>query len=136
MDRVYIPRRAMKGKREGRSVILHPEAKAALQVWLKELQEQGYSGPDSFVFQSRKGANRPISRVRAWQILNEVAGANGLQGHIGTHSMRKTFADRIYDRLGHDIYSTQKALGHSSVTTTAKYLSFRQEEIDQAILEL
>ncbi len=50
--------------------------------------------------------------------------------------MRKTFADKIYDRLGHDLIKTQKALGHKNINSTVSYLSFREEEIDEAILGL
>ncbi len=50
--------------------------------------------------------------------------------------MRKTFADRIYDRLGGDLVKTQRALGHRCIESTAAYISFRQEEIDEAILSL
>ena len=57
---------------------------------------------DTFVFQSRKGQNRPINRQQAWSILREAYQSNELDGKLGTHSMRKTFADRIYDRLGRD----------------------------------
>jgi len=134
--RVYVARRNMKGKKEGRSVILHPEAKKALEVWIKELWSMGYNSHNFYVFQSRKGGNKPITRVQAWRILNTAAQENELAGHIGTHSMRKTFAGKIYDRLGHDIYRTKEALGHSNINTTVKYLSFKQEEIDQAILSI
>ncbi len=49
---------------------------------------------------------------------------------------RKTFADRIYARLGRDLVKTQRALGHRCIESTAAYISFRQEEIDEAILSL
>ena len=57
-------------------------------------------------------------------------------GKLGTHSMRKTFADRIYDRLDGDLAKTQKALGHKNINSTVQYLSFREEEIDEAILAI
>jgi integrase len=50
--------------------------------------------------------------------------------------MRKTFADRVYDRLGGDLVKLQRALGHRSIVSTASYVSFREEEIDEAILSL
>ncbi len=57
-------------------------------------------------------------------------------GNLGTHVMRKTFADRIYARLGRDLVKTQRALGHRCIESTAAYISFREEEIDEAILSL
>jgi integrase len=48
--------------------------------------------------------------------------------------MRKTFANRMYDKLNHDLVRTQRALGHTNINSTVQYLSFREEEIDAAIL--
>jgi integrase len=77
---VTVQRRYMKKKVEGRTVLLHPEAKAALAVWLEELQVGGAWSPSAYVFQSRKGTNRPIDRRHAWRILGEAYAANGLTG--------------------------------------------------------
>jgi site-specific recombinase XerD len=48
--------------------------------------------------------------------------------------MRKTFANRLYERLGHDLFKTQKALGHQNVNSTVQYLHIAQAEINAAIL--
>jgi hypothetical protein len=53
----------MKRKSEGRTVVVHAEAQAALQVWLTQLRQMKPVTPQTFVFQSRKGANQPISKV-------------------------------------------------------------------------
>ena len=39
VDRVTVQRRHMKKQREGRTVLLHPEAKAALATWLLTLRQ-------------------------------------------------------------------------------------------------
>ena len=57
-----------------------------------------------------------------------------LEGQLGTHAMRKTFAGRVYQLLGRDLVRTQRALGHVNINSTVAYLSFALEEIDQAIL--
>ena len=116
-------------------MLLHPAAKAALAAWVFALRQRGGVGPDTWLFRSRKGA-RPISRGHAWRILRRAFAAAGVAGNVGTHTMRKTFADRIYARLGHDLVKTQRALGHRCVDSTAQYISFREEEIDEAILSL
>ena len=132
-DRVAVARRSMKGKVEGRAVVLHPDAKEALGAWLQERGEA--AKPDSFLFASRKG-QRPISRVQAWRILDAAFAAAGVEGQTGTHSMRKTFAGRVYDALGEDIFRLQQALGHRSINSTTAYLSFREEDVDAAILAI
>lgn len=136
VERVRVLRRHMKGRREGRTVLLHPAARAALATWLEELRSAGYMTADSFVFQSRRGPNQAIGRVQAWRILRRAFEQAGLTGNLGTHSMRKTFADRVYDRLGGDLVKTAQALAHRSIGSTASYLTFREAEIDEAILSI
>ena len=136
VERVHVPRRHMKGKREGRTVLLHPAARVGLGDWVGELRERGSDAPETFVFQSRRGPNQPIGRVQAWRILRRAFEEAGLTGNLGTHSMRKTFADRVYDRLGGDLMKTAQVLAHRSVSSTASYLTFREAEIDEAILSI
>jgi integrase len=134
VDRVTVPRRHMKNKREGRTVLLHPEAKAALATWLLTLRQAPDVTAQTFVFRSRKGANRPISPVQARRILHEAVTTNELTGTLGTHAMRKTFANRVYQQLNHDLVKTQRAMGHKNINSTVAYLSFVEDEIEQAIL--
>lgn len=133
-DRVSVSRRFMKGKTEGRSVVLHPEARAALGSWVAELRKSGPLSLDAFVFQSRKGDNRPISRVQAWRLLHARFEALGLSGKLGTHSLRKTFAAGVYSRLSFDLVRTRAAMGHRSISSTVAYLSFRESDVDAAVL--
>jgi integrase len=134
VDRVTVQRRYMKKRIEGRTVLLHPDAKAALADWLTQRQQKGSLTPQSYVFQSRKGVNRPIGKIQAWKILHEAATTNEFTGTLGTHMMRKTFANRVYHQLDHDLVKTQRAMGHKNINSTVAYLSFVEDEIDQAIL--
>jgi integrase len=134
VDRVSVQRKHMKDRREGRTVVLHPQAQAALVAWLQTLQAKGGLLPTRDVFQSREGVSRPISRVQAYRTLQEAYDTNGLSGKLGTHAMRKTFANRVYDALGHDLVKLQRAMGHKHLNNIAAYISFREEEIEAAIL--
>jgi integrase len=143
-DAITVQRRNMKGGKTGktssRTVRLHPEAKASLSVWLEVLAKRlkGTLDPQTPVFCSRvhgdNGTLRAISRVQAWRLLQEAYQSNELPGKLGTHAMRKTFANRMYEHLNHDLVKTQRALGHANINSTVQYLSFREEEIDAAIL--
>lgn len=78
--------------------------------------------------------------VRPWQ-LNRIAKKNlhaaGCQiHHSGSHSMRKTFAHRIYQATGHNLVTTQAALGHASIMSTVSYLRENDGEAHRAILAL
>lgn len=133
-DQVTVRRRHMKTQREGRTVPLHPEAKAALATWLLQLRRLREVTPQTYVFVSRKGVNRPITKVQAWRILHDAVVTNELTGTLGTHAMRKTFAHRVYEKLGRDLVKTQRALGHANINSTVSYLSCADEEIHAAIL--
>jgi len=135
-DAVTYRRANRKGKLEGRTVALHPEAKAALATWINQLAKDTVLTADDYVFQSRKGQNRPVGRVQYHRILKDAVRANELTGKIATHSMRKTFADRVYEALGRDLFRTQKALGHRNINSTVQYLSFKESDIEAAILAM
>ena len=85
------------------------------------------------LFPSRKG-QRPLSRIQYHRILKRAVESNELTGKVATHSLRKTFADRIYESLKRDIFRTQMALGHKNINSTIQYLSFKQADIDAAVL--
>jgi integrase len=129
------------GKTSSRTVALHPEARAALSVWLEVLTKmlKGTLDPMTPVFCRRvrdkaTRLRRHILREQAWRILKEAFNSTELSGKLGTHAMRKTFCNRMYDKLNHDLVKTQRAMGHANVNSTVQYLSFREEEIDAAIL--
>ncbi len=136
VERVTVERRHMKRKLQSRTVILHPKAKLAVQVWIEVMSKSIDVSPDTYLFKSRKGQNRPISRIQALRILKEAFDSCEMTGKLGTHSMRKTFANNVHEKLDRDLVKTQRALGQKNITTTIRYLSFRDEEIDEAILSL
>jgi site-specific recombinase XerD len=136
VERVAVRRQHMKGKHQGRSVPLHGEAKAALAPWLMELHRLGAVTPATALFPSRKGVNRPLRRGQAWAILQQACEANALTGQLGTHTMRKTFATKVYEKTGRDLRATQHALGHKSPASTAAYLAVDEAAVDAVILAL
>ena len=135
VDRVHVQRKHMKRKTEGRTVLLHPQVKEALALWIAQLAEWQELRRDTPLFLSRKG-QRAIGRRHAWTILMGRYADNRMGGTLGTHAMRKTFANKVHVLLGRDLVKTQRALGHKNVSSTVSYLSFLEEEIDEAILAL
>ena len=142
LSEITLSRQRLKGghgvqrrRVRSRTVPLNPQLRAALQTYLDERFE-GTPAPDDFLFASRTGENRPISRVQAYRILKSAAAATGRPERIATHSLRKTFAHDVFARSGHDLVLTQRALGHSSVVTTARYVSPDEGAVSAAILGL
>jgi site-specific recombinase XerD len=132
VERVTVAKHSMKGGKASRSVILNEEVRQAILEYLEAFK----SSPDSFLFKSQKDFNRPLTRIQAYRILKDAYDKASLTGKLATHTMRKTFANNVHNALGHDIFKTQKALGHSNIRNTVFYLSFKEEEIEQAILSL
>lgn len=130
--RLTVKKSSMKGKSASRSVILHSEAIRALK---QHLSEQSVINPEYPLFSY--GDNKPLSRHGAHRILKIAYSKAGLDVNtLATHSMRKTFAKKVYNALDFDLVNTQKALGHSSILNTIKYLQTDNEAVDSAILAI
>lgn len=127
---ITVERRHMKGARSSRTCPLHPRAGKVIVQWI---QAAGLQRDDA-LFASRQGG--PITVCRAWGILKAAFRRAGLTGRLGTHTMRKTFAQRIHQALGGDLHKTSKALGHRNVATTIRYLECPEVEIRKAVLSL
>jgi integrase len=63
---------------------LNQSARKALEEYIRAVSHD----PDAYLFRSRQGANRPISRQQAWDLLSNAAKTVGVAGCIGTHTMR------------------------------------------------
>ena len=75
---------------------------------------------EEYIFKSRKGTNKPISRVQAYRILSN-AGQNVGLDEIGTHTLRKTFGYHFYNQT-RDIALLQELFNHSSPRITLRYI--------------
>ena len=113
----------MKGKKVARSVPLNCDAKVAIQqmmLWHEDMF--GNANEANPLFPSRKGAGRKaMTRKAAHDVLKDAFRKAGLNGKLATHSMRKSYAQRLYDET-RDLYLVKEMLGHASIETTLKYL--------------
>lgn len=131
LNRLKIARRNIKAHLQSRDIPLNRYSQYAIQTYV---QECGPFSPDDYLFQSRKGENRAISRIQAHNILHDAFTKSNLYTSYSTHTMRKTFAHFIYKSSGNDLIATQMSLGHADITTTIKYLNLKQQIIDDLIL--
>ncbi|WP_461209939.1 tyrosine-type recombinase/integrase [Desulfocurvus sp. DL9XJH121] len=146
LARVRVERAAMKGGKASRTVLLNKAARVALAGWLRVMFSRGLVGVDQYLWQSQAGGNRPISRRQAVRIVGRAARTLGLEGGIGTHSLRKTFAWAVYEREKRlyakdfsrelPIRVVMKALGHRSVDVTERYLGLDEAQVDEAVESL
>ena len=110
------------------------EAIADLIVWHQECYTTPRANRPLFPSRNGHGTQR-MSRRTAHDVLKAAFEAAGLNGHLATHSLRKSFAQRLYDRTG-DIFAVQEMLGHKNVATTQKYLGVNYASVRQAIEEM
>ena len=102
----------------------------------KELYEYTYEkDPDDYLFKSRQGYNNAISRTQAYRILKNIEEKFRLD-NLGTHSLRKTFGYQMYNASKKDIVKVQKALGHTNINVTLRYIGIEQESINDTMLKL
>lgn len=84
---------------------------------------------DEYVFKSREGENKPITRQQVLNILKEAAEAVGIKENIGTHSLRKTWEYHAW-KSGYNPALIMETLNHSNLSVTKRYLGIRQDEIN------
>lgn len=90
---------------------------------------------DDYIFQSRKGNKKAITRQHAAYILSEAGDYIGIKEPISTHSMRKTWGYWAY-KSGVSLVLIMEALNHSSIASTKKYLGITQDDLDNVYMAL
>ena len=122
LDVVYITE-----KKTGKTkkFVLNKSCKEALKEYLNITKLI----PGQYLFKSRKG-DHPIDRTQAYRIINNVARKVGIEDHIGTHTLRKTFGYHAR-KQGVSIELLQKVFNHSAPSITMRYLGITQDEINE-----
>lgn len=129
---VQFSKKIVKGGDLSRTVPLNADGKQAVEVLIRWMHESKIAAePDSPLFPSRNGG-KSITRKAADDAINAAFLTAGLNGKLGTHSMRKSFAQRLYDQTG-DIFTVGQMLGHKQVDTTQKYLGVNYKSVREAL---
>ena len=87
---------------------------------------------NEYLFRSREGANKPITRVMAYLIINEACHKAEIIDSIGTHTLRKTFGYHHYQQF-HDVAILQYLLNHSSPSITLRYIGITQDNVENTL---
>lgn len=110
-----------KGKKE-RIVPVGNKAIDALKSYLIERRlfkkKKSISDSENALFLNREGGRLTDRQIR--RIVVKYARAMGINGQIGPHALRHTFATHML-LGGADLRVIQELLGHSSLSTTQKY---------------
>ncbi|MCY3743604.1 MAG: tyrosine-type recombinase/integrase [Candidatus Poribacteria bacterium] len=122
----------VKGGETARTIPVNSDGRTAIEeiiAW-----HRAYFGvvhPDVPLFPSQKG-NTAIKRQAVHKILNDVFAKAGLTGKLATHTLRKTFAQRLYQQCN-DIYVVRELLGHKNVITTQAYIGINYVSAQDAV---
>lgn len=111
-----------------KKIEIHKDIKHLVDDYIKDKQSF------EFIFKSRKGLNKPITRQRAYGILKDAANAFGLK-MIGTHTLRKTFGYHLYLKTK-DAATIKEILNHDDISTTMRYIGIDQDRMNSAISQL
>lgn len=122
-DYIYI--RENKTQKEKRFPI-NKELKEILEEYISDKKDYEY------LFKSRQGLNKPITRTRAYEILRNAAKEFGLY-NIGTHTMRKTWGWITYQETK-DVVAIQEILNHGDPSTTLRYIGVTQDTKDKVMM--
>lgn len=120
----------VKGKKHSRMIPVNTDGQKAIEELIGwHLEQYGDLVGSRKLFQSRQGG--AIGRTQAHRILKEAFEKAGINGKLATHTLRKTYAQNLYD-ASDDIYLVKEALGHKSVVTTQAYLGVNYEKFRKA----
>ena len=133
------PRNLKGGYGTTRWVPVLPELSRALTSYLGWLRMRLVLDPELPLFLSRQdqpnGDARAISREAARLIIHDAFRRAGItnDGRLGTHTLRKTWARRVYQNSGNDIVLLRAALNHSDISVTQRYLEADADALDAAM---
>ena len=130
---LLFDRSIVKGGEVSRAVPVNIDGRNAIETLIGWHSEKYNTTPPTRpLFPSRnKRGSVAMNRQTAHEMLKTAFEMAGLNGKLATHSLRKSFAQRLYDESG-DIYLVQELLGHKNVSTTQKYLGVNYADARRA----
>ena len=129
---------SLKEKKTGKNrvISLNDEVKKSYAKLLSRLEEENKKVNDNdYIFISQKGSVYMTQSLN--ELLKKIFNSKTLQ--VSTHSLRKSFARRVYENNNqseHSLVLLSQIFSHSSIQITRRYLGLRQESIDNVYLTL
>jgi len=134
-NEVTVEKKNMKGRKKSRTMPLHRDVMAALEIYLRAAKLDHDFHRNTALFPCQ-GTTKPLDKRAYWRILQEAAKRSGVSTeHLGTHSCRKSFASRCWKKLGGDVIAMATILGHANVHHVQTYCQFLNGELERAVLE-
>lgn len=92
------------------------------------LREYIESSTGTYVFEGQRG-KMSVSYLR--RLIKQWSADAGVDGHIATHTMRKTFVRLNYEHFGTPLAVLMRALNHSSEKQTLDYVGMLPKDIER-----
>jgi len=113
-----------------RKVFFNKQIKEALNYYLKK---SGIFNLDQYLFTNEKSKkNKPITRIRAYQLINKWCKDVGLDCKVGGHTLRKTFGYHMRMQ-GVSIERISNLLNHRNIKVTFRYIGINDDENKEVI---
>jgi integrase len=111
---------------------LNPAARAAVQAWLKLYRDRysAHYAQNAPLFMSMKYRRRALCVSSVNTLIKKWSQTVGVNGPIGSHSMRKTWGYHQRVTFGAALPLICRAYGHNSERETLSYIGILPDEID------
>jgi len=104
-----------------RRVVLNGPTSRVLREYLEH-------SAGTYVFEGQRG-RMSVSYLR--RLLREWCAEAGVEGHIATHTLRKSFVRLNYEHFGTPLAVLMRALNHSSERQTLDYVGMLPKDIER-----
>lgn len=118
----------IKEQKTGKSkrFLINGSFKQSLQCYINSMSDNEY------LFQSRNGENKTLTRMQAYRIINDACKQVGIKDQIGTHTLRKTFGYHHYQQYK-DVAILQDIFNHSAPSVTLRYIGINDDMKDKTM---
>ena len=114
--RMVVNVRQGKGAKD-RQVPLSPRLLAELRTWWQTHRTKPWLFPGL----SGESRQRPMNVTSVQRTVKQIVVRSGLKKAASMHTLRHSYATHLLE-AGVDVVTVQKLLGHSDLSTTARYL--------------
>ena len=126
-NELNLTNKACKGQHSGRIIPMHAELKKLLITYLNNAKENNrFNLQNKIIFSERSRYVSAQTIVNFFQNLYKIVGFEGCSSHSG----RRTFitnAAKIIGQTGGTLNDVKLLAGHSSLTTTQRYIEYNTD---------
>jgi integrase/recombinase XerD len=131
---LFFEKRLIRVRGKGNKLRWVPIANSSCEMikyYLKNVRHKSPSiGFEDIVFLNNRG--KELTRVMIFTIVKKASFMANIKKKISPHTLRHSFATHLVEN-GADIQLVQHMLGHSSITTTERYIHMSQRHLKEVI---